>query len=117
MTSLAQKLGLACKDAREHAGLNQTELAALHEDVQQSHISRMEKGVVLPSLMSMLRIEKLCGLPPGWILNRAGVISLATPQPRWRLTSTNALMGVAGASCVPRWLNWSSKKSRPIPKV
>ena len=76
MTSLAQKLGLACKDAREHAGLNQTELAALHEDVQQSHISRMEKGVVLPSLMSMLRIEKLCGLPPGWILNRAGVIEL-----------------------------------------
>src|ERR1700730_3439701 len=60
------------REARLRAGLTQAELAARTRTAR-SQISRYERGVVLPSLETLRRLVRTCGLELGFPLYNADV--------------------------------------------
>jgi transcriptional regulator with XRE-family HTH domain len=58
------------REARLRAGLTQAELAERAE-TQRSQISRYERGDVLPSLETLRRLIRACGLELSFRLHRA----------------------------------------------
>lgn len=57
----------------EAAGFTQTDLAKKLE-INQATVSEWARGVTLPRVTALPMVEKLCGVPKGTILRRAGYV-------------------------------------------
>lgn len=68
---VSPKLAQAVKEARQHAGISQADLA-IALGVSQPTISGWERAENSPSLPDVAAIEKICGYRPGGILRLAG---------------------------------------------
>jgi transcriptional regulator with XRE-family HTH domain len=71
----ADRMGIAIREARLGARLNQTELARKVK-VEQSHLSRWELGKSLPGLAYVATIENVLSLHRGALLIQAGYVDL-----------------------------------------
>ena len=75
-------LRTAIREARKIANLRQSDLAAALGLAGQSSVSKWETGAdVLPELPTLLAIDAACGLTPGYVLARAGLIEAAGVEP------------------------------------
>jgi len=57
----------------EDAGLTQTDLAEKLE-INQATVSEWARGTTLPRVTALPMIERICGVPRGTILRRAGFV-------------------------------------------
>lgn len=63
----------AVRAAYEQANLKQKDVAE-RLTIDQTTVSKWVTGERVISWQEMLRLEEACGLPPGWVLRRAGII-------------------------------------------
>ena len=72
-------LGAAIRRARENAGLSQTQLGeALNPSVDQSWVSRWERGLGTPALEQLAQIEPATGVAQGTLFRAGGYIGVIT---------------------------------------
>jgi transcriptional regulator with XRE-family HTH domain len=62
-----ERIGLNVKLARVERGLNQEDIA-LETGMARSHVSQLERGIVAPSVHSILRLSKALRVPPSELL-------------------------------------------------
>jgi transcriptional regulator with XRE-family HTH domain len=68
--SLERRFGLAVRAAREERGLTQEGLAEA-ADLNRSYLGEIERGLVVPSLVTVEKLATALGLPPSTLLARS----------------------------------------------
>lgn len=78
---VARRVGAAMREARDHAGLTQAEAA---EQLGESRdtVAKWDQGRHIPDLWKFPHIERVYGLPRGWLLRHAGFLEDVA---RWNL--------------------------------
>lgn len=66
---VAKQIGLNIALARKHSGLSQAKLAERLPTKASQDISRMERGVNLPRLTTLLEVARALGVPVAYLLD------------------------------------------------
>jgi transcriptional regulator with XRE-family HTH domain len=67
------------RDAKQHAGLSQSEIGR-RIGVDQTVVSTWARGAAIPSVERILALDRLFGLRPGTLLERAGLVQPRTTE-------------------------------------
>ncbi len=71
-TKSLQAIANAIREARKLTGTSQSDVGRMSTFIYQPHLSRLESGEFVPTLPTLVELERIMSLPAGWILARAG---------------------------------------------